>query len=395
MFKTLAYCICYLIYPFSFLFPRKKNRYAFGSFRGAFNDNAKYLFIYANEHCDGKEIAWISKNPRTVKWVRNLGYKAYKSTSIRGTWHALTSKYWFFNSYTSDIMFCLSGRAICINLWHGVGLKRVEFNTVSGPLADRYINRHFKEVFFHPESFRRPDFLLTSAPFQTSMFAKAFRIPESRCLEYAYPRNSILSASKPEVLSFIRHYEPEATSKLLDEFAKFTKVYIYMPTWRDSQRDIFIQNIDVQKLNEVLLTKGELLLLKPHANTIINDDFSGYSNIRFIDSKSDVYPLLSFTDVLITDYSSILYDYILMPDKGVLLYLYDYAEYVRERDFYYPFDENVIGERVYGFSELLAAITVGVPALDEDARLALVHKFWNESHTEDSCSRLLRISEHN
>lgn len=389
MFKTLAYCICYLIYPFSFLFPRKKNRYAFGSFRGAFNDNAKYLFIYANEHFDGKAAVWISKNPSTVKLVRSLGYKAYTSTSIKGAWYALTSKYWFFNSYTSDIMFCLSGGAICINLWHGVGLKRIEFNTVSGPLADRYINRRFKEVFFHPESFRRPDYLLTSAPFQTSMFAKAFRIPESRCLEYGYPRNAILSAPKSGIQNFINRYEPESTARLLDEFGKFAKVYIYMPTWRDSQREIFVQNIDLQKLNKALSAKGDLLLLKPHANTIVNDDFCNYSNIRFIDSKIDVYPLLPFTDVLITDYSSILYDYILMPGKSVLLYLYDYAEYVKERDFYYSFDENVIGTRVTNYNELIAAVTTGTPILNEDDRLALVHKFWGEAYTWDSSEHIM------
>ena len=392
MIKTLAYFICYLIYPFSFLFPRKKKRYAFGSFRGAFNDNAKYLFIYANEHRDGKDLAWISKNPETVRQVRSLGYRAYKSTSIRGVLYALTSKYWFFNSYTSDIMFCLSGGAVCINLWHGVGLKRIEFNTVSGPLADRYIKRKFREVFFHPESFRRPDYLLTSAPFQTSMFAKAFRIPESRCLEYGYPRNAILTAPESEILDFVRRYEPESTSKLLGEFGKFAKVYIYMPTWRDSQREIFVQNLDLQKLNEALSAKGELLLLKPHANTIVKDNISNCSNIRLIDSKSDVYSLLPFTDVLITDYSSILYDYILMPGKSVLLYLYDYAEYVKERDFYYPFDENVIGERAHDSDELIAAILKGVPVLDEDARLALVEKFWGSSHTDDSCGRILKIT---
>lgn len=289
-------------------------------------------------------------------------------------------------------MFCLSGGAVCINLWHGVGLKRIEFNTVSGPLADRYINHCFKEVFFHPESFRRPDYLLTSAPLQTSMFAKAFRIPESRCLEYGYPRNAILSAPKSGIQNFINRYEPESTARLLDEFGKFAKVYIYMPTWRDSQREIFVQNLDLQKLNEALSAKGELLLLKPHANTIVKDNISNCSNIRLIDSKSDVYSLLPFTDVLITDYSSILYDYILMPGKSVLLYLYDYAEYVKERDFYYPFDENVIGERAHNSEELIAAILKGVPVLDEDARLSLVNKFWGSSHTDDSCGRILKIT---
>lgn len=391
MYKALAYCFCYVVYPFSFLFPRRKTRLAFGSFRGAFNDNAKYLFIYANEHISDLDLAWISNSTQTVEQVRSLGYRAYKSTSIKGALYALTSKYWFFNAYTSDIMFCLSGGATCINLWHGVGLKRTEFNTVSGPLADRYIKRKFKEVFFHPESFRRPDWLLTSAPFQTSMFAKAFRIPESQCLEFGYPRNTLLNAPKSEILNFINRYEPESTARLVAEFGNFSKVYIYMPTWRDSQREIFVQNIDLQKLNGVLSAKGDLLLLKPHANTIVTDNFDSYSNIRLIDSRADVYPVLPFTDVLITDYSSILYDYILMPGKAVLLYLYDYAEYVRDRDFYYPFDENVIGERAICPLELLDAVRKGVQVPDEVARLALVNKFWGSSNTVDSCSRLMKI----
>ena len=43
--KLLAYIICYIIYPFSFLFPRSRRKYAFGSYRGTFADNAKYLFL--------------------------------------------------------------------------------------------------------------------------------------------------------------------------------------------------------------------------------------------------------------------------------------------------------------------------------------------------------------
>lgn len=380
MLKTLAYIICYIIYPFSFLFPRKKSRCAFGSFRGAFNDNAKYLFIYANEHCPDKELAWISSSAETVAKVRSLGYRAYRSTSLKGAFYALTSKWWFFNAYTSDIMFCLSGGAQCVNLWHGVGLKRIEFNTVSGPLAERFIKRRFREVFYHPESFRRPDWLLSSSPFQTAMFAKAFRIPQSRCLEFGYPRNAVLKS-------------PEEALK--GQFSGYRKVYIYMPTWRDSQRDIFVQNMDLKTLNGALAATESLLLLKPHANTIVNADLDGLSNIRFIDPKEDVYPLLPFTDVLITDYSSILYDYVLMPGKSVVLYLYDYAQYVKERDFYYPFDENVAGQRAENFQQLLDIIKQGPAPLDESQRRALVEKFWGESQEKDSSRELMDFISNN
>ena len=377
MLKTLAYIVCYLIYPFSFLFPRKKKRWAFGSFRGAFNDNAKYLFIYANENCPDRETAWVSANRDTVAQVRSLGYKAYRSTSLKGAFYTLTSKYWFYNSYTSDIMFCLSGGATCVNLWHGVGLKRIEFNSVSGPLADRYVRKRFREVFFHPEAFRRPDIFLSPSAFQTVMFSKAFRIPESRCIEAGYPRNEVL----------LRPADDSA-----NPFKGYRKVYIYMPTWRDSQREVFVQNIDLGRIDVLLKEKGELLLLKPHSNTVFSQEVKDYSNISLIDNKADVYPLLPYTDVLITDYSSVLYDYILMPGKSVVLYLYDYAEYVRERDFYYPFDENVIGEKVYDFDGLLASILKGVPVLEEKDRQVLVDKFWGNTWSEDSCRQVLKLA---
>ena len=128
--------------------------YAFGSFRGAFYDNAKYLFIYATQHYPNIEMAWLSENSNTVALIRSLGLKAYKVTSLKGVWYALTSKYWFFNAYTSDIMFCLSGGAVCFNLWHGVGIKRIEYNITSGPLARMYQKKDLKNMFFHPHILR-------------------------------------------------------------------------------------------------------------------------------------------------------------------------------------------------------------------------------------------------
>ncbi len=386
--KILAYLICYLIYPFSFLFPRRKNRYAFGSFRGAFNDNAKYLYIWLSENCNNIDAVWLSTNKNTVQLIKSLGLKAYYVLSVRGALFALTSKYWFFNSYTSDIMFCLSGRAMCVNLWHGIGLKRTDFNTISGPMGDRFIRKKPKEVFFHPESFRRPDYLISSAPFQTSMFAKAFRIPESKCLEFGYPRNSILKMPDAARKNFISKYEPEATVSLTDRMAKYDKVFIYMPTWRDSQRKVFTQSMDLSQLNDILESKNALLLLKPHANTIV-DGASDFSNISLVGSNVDVYPLLPYTDVLITDYSSILYDYLTIPDKGVILYLYDYAEYINERDFYYPFDENVAGVRAHSFEELAECIRTDNYHIDADVRDDILTRFWSNSISMDSSAEII------
>lgn len=389
--KFFLFLALYLVYPFSFLFPRSKKKWAFGSFRGAFNDNAKYLFIYCAEHCPEIDAVWLSKSMRTVREVKNKGLKAYYIASPKGIWHALTSKYWFYNSYTADILYAFSGGATCVNLWHGVGLKRTEFNITSGKLAERYQQKKFWEVYYHPESFKRPDWLVSSSPFQSVMFASAFRLPLERCLELGYPRNAILTCPEETRHAFVEKYEPASTRQMIDliQQGHYTRTFVYMPTWRDSQREVFTQSFNLPKLDALLQKSNSLLLLKPHANVLINPtEFAGLKNIRLVDGKVDIYPILPYTDVLVTDYSSILYDYILMPGKDVILYLYDYAEYLNDRDLYYPFDENVVGKKVFNFDELFCCIEEGAYTMDEEQRRVIVDRFWGTT-TANKASELI------
>ena len=386
--KTLAYIICYLIYPFSFLVPRSKKQLAFGSYRGSFSDNSKYLYLYALTHLTDKKVSWLSVNRQTVQRLRTLGLPAYWVLSPIGVWKALRAKYWFVSAYTSDIMYCLSGNATVVNLWHGVGLKYCEFNITTGPLADRYVRKTFKERFYHPESFRRPDYVLTSTECQTRMMKTAFRVPVERCLELGYPRNAILTQPKEDILDFVRKYEPQETLQLIERCSEFDKVYIYMPTWRDSQKNVFAQQMDLQQLSAVLKKQNALLLLKPHPNTIVDNIYQA-DNIILVERTVDIYGVLPFTDVLITDYSSILYDYLLMPAKQVILYLYDYDEYVKERDFYYPFDENVVGKQVNTFAELVNVIDEQDYQMDEKDRQRILDIFWGETIKLDSSKEII------
>ena len=390
--KFLAYLICYAIYPFSFLFVRNKKKLAFGSFRNAFNDNAKYLFIYFQNQRKDLNSAWLSLSKKTVNEVRAKGLKAYYTLSFKGLWHALTAKYWFYNSYSSDIMYAFSGGAVGINLWHGVGLKKIEFNIDSGALAARFQKRSLKEMYYHPESFRKPDWVLTSTPFQTDMFAPAFRIPKSQCLELGYPRNEILICDNEKRRNFINLYEPEATSQLLSRLRNggYDKVFIYMPTWRDSQRDIFVQSFDLKKMDDILKANNSLLLLKPHSNTRVDaSTIRNYQNIQLLNADMDVYPILPHIDVLITDYSSILYDFILMENHDVILYLYDYDDYVKDRELFYPFDENVVGTRAMNFDELCRCIQQGDFKIDETQRKMILKRFWGDNYSQSPSQMIM------
>ena len=150
--KTFAYLISYIVYFFSFLMPRSKSCFAFGSTAGGFSGNSKYLFIYMAEHYPNLEIYWLTRNRQTISQIRQLGLSAYWIYSPVGIWKALRAKYWFFNTYSAEIMFFLSGGATLVNLWHGVGLKRCEFNIIQegGALADRYVHRQIS-----PQNWRR------------------------------------------------------------------------------------------------------------------------------------------------------------------------------------------------------------------------------------------------
>ena len=207
-------------------------------------------------------------------------------------------------------------------------------------------------------------------------------------MELGYPRNTILTLPKEQVRSFVQKYEPKQTLQLIERISKFDTVYIYMPTWRDSQRDVFAQQMDLHKLSAELKKQNAVLLLKPHHNTKVDAIYQS-ENLMLVEGTVDIYGVLPFTDVLITDYSSILYDYILIPGKNVILYLYDYQEYVSERDFYYPFDENVVGKQVHSFDELVHVIAKQNYQMNADDRQYIIDRFWGDTVNMDSSKAIL------
>lgn len=372
--KFLKYLACYIFYPFSFLFHRKKDRMAFGCPRNRFEGNPKYLFIeYASQ---GRKVCWISADRSTVRQIRGKGLPAEYLFSPKGLRWALTSKWWLVGAYSSDILFCLSGGARVFNLWHGVGLKLCEFNITSGPLADRYVKKTARERFYHPEVFRRPDLMLTASPFQTAMFAPAFRIRSSQCIEQGYPRAQILGWDDNTRSAFIDRYEEPWVKSLIDSLKTFKSVFVYMPTWRDSGASA-MDAIDLDMLNGALEQSCSALVIKDHFNNK-GEKTMRTGNIFKLSPELDIYPVLPYTDTLITDYSSVLYEYILMEGKKVILYLYDYNEYTHERDFFYPFFENVLGDTAYTMDKLLSLIKSGAHPLDSDRRKVLIDKFWGD-----------------
>lgn len=342
----------------SYLFPRDNNIWIFGGHQGTFSDNTKYFFLYVAENYPKIKSIWITKNKALVKDLRSRGLEAYYQMSFKGVFYSLRAKVYIFHSHLYDINLSTSSGTIKVNLWHGIPIKRVRFSSLKkGNLESKFVSS-FRNKFTYPQFFIKSDFILSTSKRVTKYFSEAFRLKEKAFLEFGYPRNEILNYREDTILDFIKKYEPIASKKLIYDLASYKKVFIYMPTWRDNGRD-FVQSagFDFEKLNTVLQDKNYLLLLKLHPYTTIEINLDRYKHIMLLQNNIDIYPILPFTDCLITDYSSVYFDYHLM-NKEIILFPFDKDEYIdKDREMYYDYSQVIDKELVVlSFDELIDAI---------------------------------------
>ncbi len=383
--KIFVYPVLYLILGLSYLMPRNKNIWVFGSFSGAFNDNVKYLFIYVNEKHPEIRPIWISDSKKIVNFLRSKEFEAYHKYSLQGVFYALRGKFYFYFSNATNINLWLSGGATKMNLWHGVPMKKIQFDT-----NYQIFEPSFKNKFLYIDHHLKNDFILSTSQKLSQYFSSAFKIDRKKCLNFGYPRNEILSYSEDKIMNFIEKYEPLETMELVQNLKKYDKVFAYMPTWRDNGRD-FIEDagIDFELLNEILKNKNYYLMLKLHHMTKLSVGMEQYKNILLLDNKLDMYPILPFTDCLITDYSSIFFDYKLM-NKQVILFPFDKEEYIsKDREMYYDYclvEENQLVAN--SFSELVELIQSDATCVKDNK---LLEEMIFETRRIESCKEIVRL----
>lgn len=357
--KNIGILFCYPLYWISFLFPRKSNKWLVGSHVG-FSGNPKYFFLYVCTNHPEKKCIWIASNKKGAKKVSELGFPAFYRWSMKGLYHSLTAKTYIFGFHLIDVNFWTSGRVNRVNLWHGVGIKNIEFKSTIGSAGKIYDEKNIISRIFFPYLFKRPHLFLSTSPLMTEHFKQCFRITDKECFEGIYPRCAIFGWKNNEIEEFIYNYEAKESRELLMRLKKCRKSYLYMPTWRETRANFIVSaGFDFARLDAYLKQKNDLFLMKLHPESNISvENMKEYVNIVLVDKQIDIYPILPFTDVLITDYSSIYYDYLLMKDKQVLLFPFDYLEYVTQgRDLAFDFDKYTPGRRAYSFEELLQFIS--------------------------------------
>lgn len=329
----------YILYFISGLIKKNCNIWVFGSY-GVFNDNSSYLFRYIQENPSfGIRAIWISKNKISVSEAKYFG-ESYYAFSLKGLYFCLKSKVYVFSAYVSDINFFTSRKSLKVNLWHGIPLKKIEFDITTKPLIYRFRKASFLRKIATPEAHTKPDLLLSPSEYVADYsFKSAFRVNNSNIIIAEYPRVNYLKECKALV-----------------QFSAYKKVFLYAPTWRDDSRD-FIEEarIDLVKLNNLMKENNSIFIFKLHSATRINIDLSSFSNLILIDHKLDSISLLKIAHCLITDYSSIYFDYLCL-DRPIIHFCFDLDSYLKNREMYLDYNDSVAGAKVSSFEELLYEI---------------------------------------
>lgn len=387
--------VIYGLHFFARIFPRNKAIWIYSGIAGRFNDNSKYLFLHASKKFPEIRHIWLTASEEVIAMLRDKGFECYHKDSPKAIFLSLRAKVFIYSAYVTDAChLSLTGGAFLFNLWHGIPLKNIEHDIHKGPLRSIFNPVGFKEKFARfiqfPLLAKKHSAVLATSYSLRKIFSSAFGLPEDKVLVAQYPRVMPFFWSSAVLEEHILHYENISMQQLFGKIKNYKQVWIYMPTWRDSNPGFIADAIeDFEKLNQICKKNQILLLLKMHINTVFETDISAYSNIHLIDRSVDVYPLLPLTHTLITDYSSIFFDYSLLK-KRIIFYAYDLKEYLSgSREFYFDY-KDIVKERevAYDFSQLLQLIEK--TDFDEGGKYPVFTDFIGEINDFDEPVRFIK-----
>ena len=341
--------------------PRGHGRWVFGCGSGL-GEGALPLFrLVAADRSIG--AVWLVKNEAELDAARALAIPAVLKTSARGFWLTLRAEVIVVTHGFGDANRFATHGGFIVQLWHGIPLKLIQLDspatmaigTFRGAgrlrgLLRRAYRRGYQSIGLIPAaSERAADRLRT-----------AFGVAAFRVVVTGDARDDVLSGG-----SDLRTHSRDLLNKTLAH-PVLDRTILYAPTWRDGDRDPGAPTADQwQRIDEYLIASATTMILRPHPHGL-GDYAHGLllANVQLLSSGmvSDVNLILSGIDVLVTDYSSIAFDFALTG--GAILFLApDEDAYTAARGLYEPYRDFSAGRAVRSWDGILDQLQ----RLDSDA----------------------------
>ena len=207
-----------------------------------------------------------------------------------------------------------------LETWHGTPLKKLAFD-----LDDIHAASQNHKTMFYRQG-KAWNYLISANRFSTDVFERAFCVPREKIIEVGYPRNDILYSERAD----------EIAKEVKKEFGipEDKRVILYAPTWRDNQfygkgKYKFTLAMDLERMRKEF-GKDSVILLRTHYYIADSLDLTGLEDFVYNGSTyNDVSRLYLASDICITDYSSVFFDYANLR-RPMLFFAYDYEDYKDE-----------------------------------------------------------------
>lgn len=326
--------------------PTQDDLVLFVSFMGmGFNDSPKAIYDFMQQHPQygGYRCVWAFEHPEKYPELETV-----KIDTLRYFQTALRAKYWITNTNIERGLRFKKKDQVYLNTWHGIALKHIG-NDCPG-----------RKDF----NFDTVDHLVVSGDYDETVFRSAFRAREHTYLRCGMPRNEPLWSAGADSKQTARQklgLPPEKT------------VILYAPTWRDStdggKSYAICPPVHFEAWRKAL-GEGYVVLFRAHHQTtkVLGVKFDDF--VLDVSGYPEVNDLMLASDLLITDYSAIAFDYSILC-RPIFCYAYDYDSYLVSRGTYFEVDERYPNKSCRTEEELLARIQ----SMDRAAECANTKRF--------------------
>lgn len=354
------------------LFKVQNNKIMFECGRGMVDGSPKAIYDYIKENCSKKyKLIWIVNKDADTSLLDKKDFcfnRTLKSYYVRAT-----AKYWIKSESIGSILKKKKGQ-IYIQAWHGHGALKKMGNDVTGQKNAKPME-HIKEW----------DYLLTNDPIDEKMMLTSTGYKE-KCLMIGTPLTDYV----------IKNSQNKEFKKNLREkigIYNNKSIILYAPTFRDEDLNEKVIDLNIEKLND-LKDYNVILRLHPLIRNKVPKDF-WESNQNFINGCKypNVTDLLCITDLLISDYSSIIYEFSVL-EKPIIFYAYDLEKYEKSRGFYIKYPEELPGPVAYTEKELYQLVLNSKNKKTEN--IEKIRKFnqkYNYLNDGNVCKKFLELLE--
>ncbi|MEG0265368.1 MAG: CDP-glycerol glycerophosphotransferase family protein [Erysipelotrichaceae bacterium] len=360
-----------------------KNMVLFLSFHGrGFSDNPRALYEYMQAHTQYKnyDCIWALKDTS----LSVTGAKVIRYNGPLYFYYLAKSKYWIVNCKLPDHILKKEDQ-IYLQTWHGTPLKKLAHDIEVSDDTTFYRSKMNKQEMqaTYDKDVAKYNYMISPNAFCTKVFQSAFHINKERLIETGYPRNDYLSN---------HNVEDEMKVKKQYHLPLDKKIILYAPTWRDNCYNnkgyTFELAVDFKKWQEVLGDEY-IVIFKPHYLIVNHFDENEVKDFVYqMPANIDINQLYVIADLLITDYSSVFFDYAIL-NRPMLFYMYDIDTYALDlRGFYFDIHKVLPGKIVTSQDELLNEIPKA--RLDSN-QITLFHQEFNTKEDGNASKRVLKI----